>query len=147
MIRLTWRQFRAQAAAAIIGLAVLAVVTAVTGPHLARLYDTSIATCRAYADCPLVTTAFLRNDSTLRTWLGVLVIAVPGITGIFWGAPLIAREIETGTFRLAWPGPKASPAPAGWRSNSPSPAWPAWLSPGSSASWPPGGPAHSTGPP
>jgi hypothetical protein len=26
----------------------------------------------------------------------------PAILGIFWGAPLIARELETGTYRLAW---------------------------------------------
>jgi hypothetical protein len=26
----------------------------------------------------------------------------PAVIGIFWGAPLIARELETGTFRLAW---------------------------------------------
>jgi hypothetical protein len=31
-----------------------------------------------------------------------LLIAVPGLIGIFWGAPLVAREFETGTFRLAW---------------------------------------------
>jgi hypothetical protein len=27
---------------------------------------------------------------------------VPGLIGVFWGAPLVTREIETGTFRLAW---------------------------------------------
>ena len=26
----------------------------------------------------------------------------PGIIGLFWGAPLVARELETGTYRLAW---------------------------------------------
>jgi len=31
--------------------------------------------------------------------------------GIFWGAPLVTRELETGTFRLAWNGPAdSSPA-------------------------------------
>ena len=36
-------------------------------------------------------------------FLSVLVILVaPAIIGIFWGAPLIARELETGTCRLAW---------------------------------------------
>ena len=35
--------------------------------------------------------------------LSVLVILIaPAIIGIFWGAPLIARELETGTCRLAW---------------------------------------------
>ena len=27
---------------------------------------------------------------------------VPALIGLFWGAPLVARELETGTFRLAW---------------------------------------------
>ena len=102
MIRFTWMQARAQTMVAIGALAVLAVALAITGPHLVHLYDTSVATCAAHGDCPAVTTAFLRTDSTLRTWLGVLVIVVPGIIGIFWGAPLVARELETGTFRLAW---------------------------------------------
>ncbi len=26
----------------------------------------------------------------------------PALLGLFWGAPLIARELETGTYRLAW---------------------------------------------
>ncbi len=29
-------------------------------------------------------------------------IAAPGLIGIFWGAPLIGRELETGTSQLAW---------------------------------------------
>lgn len=33
--------------------------------------------------------------------IGILLLA-PGIIGIFWGAPLVTREIEAGTFRLAW---------------------------------------------
>ena len=41
MIWLTWRQFRAQAIAAAAALAVLAIALAVTGPHLAHLYDAS----------------------------------------------------------------------------------------------------------
>jgi hypothetical protein len=32
----------------------------------------------------------------------VLILATPAILGIFWGAPLIAREFEAGTYRLAW---------------------------------------------
>jgi hypothetical protein len=43
-----------------------------------------------------------RTDSTLRLWLSVLVVAVPGLLGVFWGAPLVADELESGSFRLAW---------------------------------------------
>jgi hypothetical protein len=35
--------------------------------------------------------------------LGIgLILAVPAIIGIFWGAPLVAREFESRTFALAW---------------------------------------------
>jgi ABC-type transport system involved in multi-copper enzyme maturation permease subunit len=33
---------------------------------------------------------------------GGLLIAVPAILGMFWGAPLVAREFETGTYRMIW---------------------------------------------
>jgi hypothetical protein len=102
LIRFAWVQSRAQTAVAIAGLLVVAIGAAVTGPHLVHLYNSSVASCQARGDCSAATSAFLRNDSTLATWLGVLVVVVPGIIGIFWGAPLVARELETGTFRLAW---------------------------------------------
>jgi hypothetical protein len=102
VIRFAWLQFRIQATGAIGALVIVAIVFAITGPHLVHLYDTTVATCRTHGDCPAVRAAFLRNDSSLRMWLGVLVVVVPGIVGIFWGAPLVSSELEAGTFRLAW---------------------------------------------
>jgi ABC-2 family transporter protein len=29
-------------------------------------------------------------------------VVVPALVGLFWGAPLVARDLEEGTFRLAW---------------------------------------------
>jgi hypothetical protein len=100
--RLAWLQTRAQALTVLGGLAVLAIVLAITGPHLAHLYDTNVATCVAHNDCDAARDAFLQHDRSLRAFLGLLVIVFPAIIGIFWGAPLVARELETGTFRLAW---------------------------------------------
>jgi hypothetical protein len=102
VIRFTWMQARTQITAAVGALAVLAIVLVVTGPHLARLYAVSVAPCGAHGDCTAVRAAFLRTDSALGTGLGVLVIVVPALIGMFWGAPLVAREMEAGTFRLAW---------------------------------------------
>jgi len=99
---LTWRQFRAQAAVAFGALLLVAIVAAITGPHLVRLYLTSVATCQAHGDCSTATAAFLRNDHNLQSWLGTVVAVAPFLLGIFWGAPLVARELETGTYRLAW---------------------------------------------
>lgn len=102
MIRFTWLESRAQILVAVAGLIAVAVVGLLTGPHLVHLYNSLVAPCQTRGDCPTATAALLRHDSTLRTWLGILVIVVPGLAGIFWGAPLVAHELETGTYRLAW---------------------------------------------
>lgn len=103
MTWLTWRQFRIQAVIAVAFLAVAAVILGVTGSHLRDLYTASgIATCKAHGDCATLEPAFLDHDSVLRRILGPILRAIPLLTGIFWGAPLLARELENGTYRLAW---------------------------------------------
>ena len=102
MIRSTWMQFRAQAVVATSGLLIVAVVMAITGPHLVHLYDANVSTCAAHDDCSTATSSFLQNDHALQVGLNVLAVVLPGIIGILWGAPLVARELETGTYRLAW---------------------------------------------
>ncbi|HWN60785.1 MAG TPA: ABC transporter permease, partial [Streptosporangiaceae bacterium] len=107
MIWLTWRQFRAQAIAAAAALAVLAVIFGVTGPHLAHLYDVSgLATCRT--NCAALTNTFVTSMKADAIYpvlfiagLGILYLT-PALIGLFWGAPLVTRELEAGTFRLAW---------------------------------------------
>jgi hypothetical protein len=108
MIRLTWLQFRTQAVTAAAALAAFAVLLAATGPHLASLYAASgISGCKA-ASCQHVASTFLQQLYAAGTYwvlylLGVVIILLtPAIIGLFWGAPLIARELETGTSALAW---------------------------------------------
>ncbi len=106
MIRFAWHRFRAQALVALGALAVLAVVLAITGIQLAHAYAAAVAACRPRGDCASeLGNAFnfpSNSELTLANLLSALVVAVPGLTGMFWGAPLIAREFETGSFRLAW---------------------------------------------
>jgi hypothetical protein len=102
MIRFAWLQARTQTAIAFGALVIVAIVAAVTGPHLVHLYNANVARCATHGDCSTATAAFLLNDKNLGIWLGILVIVMPGLLGVFWGAPLIARELETGTYRLAW---------------------------------------------
>jgi len=102
MIRLTWLQFRLQAMIAVAAVGIVAIFLAATGPHLAHLYDTTVANCAAQNDCDTATQSFLLNDPFLQSTLNPLVLLVPALIGIFWGAPLIAREVESGTFRLTW---------------------------------------------
>jgi hypothetical protein len=109
MIWLTWRQFRVPAIVAGAALAVIAATLAITDAHLAHLYDSSgVAACQVHSDCGTVVNAFMTQvkasltDKTLYDGGAVILYAVPALIGVFWGAPLITREIEAGTFRLAW---------------------------------------------
>lgn len=102
MIRFTWLQARTQTVVAFGALVIVAIVLAATGPHLVHLYNANLAPCGARAGCEVTRDAFLRNDKSLASALGALVLLIPGIIGLFWGPALVARELETGTFRLAW---------------------------------------------
>jgi hypothetical protein len=101
MIRITWLQFRVQALVGVAALAVVAIVLAITGPSLHHLY-TTVLDCHAARNCAAATSTLLDKDHSLQVILNVLVEVVPGLVGLFWGAPLVAREFETGTYRLAW---------------------------------------------
>ncbi|HET6938509.1 MAG TPA: ABC transporter permease subunit [Nocardioides sp.] len=92
MTWLTWRQLRVQLIAVAALVAAAGVWLAVTGPHLARLARDNTDVYDLLTD----TDRLLFNG-------GIAVLAVaPALLGIFWGAPLVARELETGTHRLAW---------------------------------------------
>lgn len=101
MIWFAWRQFRIQALIAFLLLVALAIAFLITGPDVLHAYRTTIVGCRAHNDCQaakgaiLSTYPFLQN---LLTESGVLAVLI----GIFWGAPVVAREFDTGTYRLAW---------------------------------------------
>jgi hypothetical protein len=92
MIWLTWRQFRAQAAAVYAGVTAVAIVLAITGPRLLDLarIDENVFDRLTSADRNLF-------------YAGIVVLAVaPAVIGAFWGAPMVARELEAGTHRLVW---------------------------------------------
>jgi hypothetical protein len=99
MIWVAWRQFRAQALVTLGLLAAFAALVLVTGVHLRDVYNSlGAAQCRARSDCRALTD----YDTPLQALLGPALLAVPALLGMFWGAPLLARELESGTYRLAW---------------------------------------------
>ncbi len=107
MIWLTWRQFRIQAAVVSALVAAFGILFLVTGPHLVTLYrDSALAACRS--NCGQDANNFLNSLSSTAPYhlvylLGaLLIVLLPAVIGLFWGAPLVARELESGTFRLAW---------------------------------------------
>jgi len=109
VIWLTWRQFRVQAMVLAVVLVVFAVAFGLTGPNLAHLYTASgLAACHAPKDCSGATTTFLDQMKANAAYpllyvVGVVsVLLLPALIGAFWGAPLITREVEAHTLRLAW---------------------------------------------
>ncbi len=59
------------------------------------------AACVASSTCPNVRVNVSTLDSLLEL-VGTVLVAIPALIGAFWGAPLISREFENGTHRLAW---------------------------------------------
>jgi hypothetical protein len=101
MIWLSWRHFRTQALVVAGLLVVLAIALAINGTHLLHLYDTTVANCAQHNDCASART-FFQAQSKWHNALDFLMLAVPALLGAFWGAPLVARELETRTNQLAW---------------------------------------------
>jgi ABC-2 family transporter protein len=91
MIWLTWRQSRAQVASVAGAVAALLAFLAISGTGLPTFDDTYLQ--------QLVVDDFAKAIFFLASF-GVLFL--PAIVGTFWGAPLVARELEAGTHRLAW---------------------------------------------
>jgi ABC-2 family transporter protein len=103
MTWLTWRQFRASAAMMAAALATLAAILAVTGPGLADEYSSGIAACTNQGgDCSDFVGQFFRDHRGALLAATAVVLVLPALIGLFWGAPLIARELEAGTHRLVW---------------------------------------------
>ncbi len=101
MTWLVWRQHRNQVYVAAAALAAFAVLLLVTGRQMASQYHTALTLCAASHSCGnLANTLTLGNP--VVTLLVTLTVVVPCLLGVFWGGPLVARELETGTSQFAW---------------------------------------------
>ncbi len=101
MTRFAWLQSRTQTLATLAALAALAIVAAITGVRLSHQYNSLAAACSA-GNCGVAPVRVLAQYSWLQDGFELLLRLAPAIIGIFWGAPLVARELESGTYRLAW---------------------------------------------
>jgi hypothetical protein len=83
MTWLTWRQFRIPALSVFAALVLIGVVLAITGPELVGR------------------TNFSDQDALFGGTILVLYL-LPAVIGVFWGVPMITRELESGTHSLVW---------------------------------------------
>jgi hypothetical protein len=113
MIWLTWRQHRKQFLYTAIALVVCAAVVLPTGLAMHHTFtDSGLAACFAKLPgtpvvssdvntCGNLSSEFYRRYGEMAP-LGVLLLIVPALVGLFFGAPIVAREIEHGTHRFVW---------------------------------------------
>jgi hypothetical protein len=102
MTWVTWQQYRYQAAFAAALLAALAVVLLLTGLHAAAVWHSALTQCAKNGTCASLPGSNLSLTSPTFMTLVVFTTAVPVLPGLFWGAPAVASELETGTHQFAW---------------------------------------------
>lgn len=103
MVWLTWRQHRTQFLSAIAVLVVLVGVTYVTRTQMTAFSRSNgLAGCLASGrDCSTFSQEFEQHfTGTLNSV--IFLNLLPLLVGLFWGAPLLAHELEHNTHRVAW---------------------------------------------
>jgi len=98
----TWRQHRASLAWVAVFLGVLAVLLYLAGRQVYSAHAAALAACQPASSpaCPGAIIAFNGTNGLLAN--GFVLQAIPPLIGAFIGAPLLARELETGNFRYTW---------------------------------------------
>jgi hypothetical protein len=106
MAGVTWRQHRIALVGVAVLLGALAVWLWIIGSSLHNAYAAAVACHPASsAACQSLVSIFdgMGDHMTGATSPGgVFLQVVPVLIGAFVGAPVLARELETGTFRYAW---------------------------------------------
>lgn len=101
MTWITWRQYRNQGAIALALLVVMAVVLLISGFHAASVWHSVLHRCGTGACSGPFGSSITLSGSFANT-IVVATSAVPLLPGLLWGAPMVAREVETGTNQFAW---------------------------------------------
>ena len=101
MAGVTWRQHRVALAGVAVLLGGLAVYLWIAGLSLNHAYAAAVA-CQpaSSAACQALDSTLDGMDNFLSN--GYILQVLPAAIGAFVGAPVLARELETGTFRYAW---------------------------------------------
>ncbi len=101
MAWVSWRHHRVALGGAVVLLSALALGLWIAGLQLHHAYGAALACHPASsAACQNLIGNFSTTNVILKG--GFVLQALPALIGAFVGAPMLAREIETGTFRYAW---------------------------------------------
>jgi hypothetical protein len=101
MAGVIWRQHRVALVGVVALLGGLTVLLWIVGLQLHHAYAAATACHPAGSPaCSEADLTFAGMDGFLAN--GIILQPVPVLIGAFLGAPLLAREMETGTFRYAW---------------------------------------------
>ena len=98
MVWVTWRQHRGALCGVAVFLGVLTVYLWLTGLQMHHAYATACHPASSLACNMNFDGRYAMTVNVVRVFLQ----AVPALIGAFAGAPVLAREMETGTFRFAW---------------------------------------------
>src|SRR6266705_2974345 len=103
MAWVTWRQHRFALTGVAALLGAWAVYLWLTGLQLHHAYAAATA-CRPASSiaCGNMIADFNDTYGSSAAGIAALLQVVPALIGAFVGAPVLARELETGTFRYAW---------------------------------------------
>ena len=101
MAWVTWRKHRVALTGLVVALAAIATYTWIVGLQLHHAYAAELACHPAGSDaCLQLTSGFNSVGGFLTN--GWILQLVPALIGAFVGAPVLAREMETGSYRYAW---------------------------------------------
>jgi ABC-type transport system involved in multi-copper enzyme maturation permease subunit len=108
MIWVSWRQHRSQAIACLALLAALAVYAIIESTSMRSAFssDGLAGSCLARSQglaCETGISTFMGEfGSAVNIAFWSVCLIIPGVIGVLAGGSLIARELEYGTWRLAW---------------------------------------------
>ncbi|HUN37293.1 MAG TPA: hypothetical protein VMU95_35285 [Trebonia sp.] len=103
MAWVTWRQHRQALIGVPVLFAALAIFMLVEGLRIHHDYGPLLA-CHpsTSSSCRSLSNSFASGDWHVGNTVNIVLQLAPALLGAFAGAPLLARELETGTYRYAW---------------------------------------------
>ncbi len=103
MAWVTWRQHRPTLISVPAVLGAVAVFLWIAGLKIHHDYA-ALTACHPFTStaCQTLNSSFNSSDWTIGNTINILLLLAPALIGAFAGAPVLARELEAGTFRYAW---------------------------------------------